>query len=427
METWVPNVFDSTIARVSENLLRAATEYPQAFRILPCGEEDPGAGWAKYHFDGTVNLWVDTSHPEAIEMYRDEFNQRKEIEMSKALTVKEKDSVRGLLASNIKAIQSVLPRHLTPERMLRIAYTTIVLNPNLARCTQISLVNGVIGASVLGLEIGGPLGLAHLVPFKNSRTKSYEATLIVDYKGLIELFYKSPVVKSVSAQPVYVNDAFSYRFGTSPHIDHAKAQGERGDLIYAYCIVFFTGGGYEMEVIDRQDAMAAKAHSKGASSPDSPWNKKADEWTMWVKTAVRRISKRIPKSPELQRALSVDSATDTDGDDTFRSVIAADFDTVTNDDNPQIEEKPPKEKPEEASPKGRKRSEPAANGEETAGNPDWTEEEAKTMRQYETLARAFPEQTQQAMDSLGFSAVTPSKAIDMMSKIDEIIALEDQA
>lgn len=418
-DTWVPNIFQTPENEMKERLLSAAVHRPQAFKILPVDQNPNDQGtWAKYGFDKSVNLWVNSSHPDAIDMYQSIFHEKKERSMTKALTVQEKQNVQSMLAQNIKAIKSVLPKHLTPERMLRVAYTTIVQSPKLGRCTQISLVNGVIGASVLGLEIGGPLGLAHLVPFKNNRTNSFEATLIVDYKGLIELMYKSPMVKNVSAQPVFERDHFEYAYGTNPFIAHNPYDdGDRGKLIYGYCIVFFQNGGFEFEVVNRKAAMEAKEHSKAKNSNDSPWNT-ADEWTMWVKTAVRRISKRVPKSPELQRAIAIDKAVD-EGKN-VSDVIEADFSTVTNSGNNNGDD------PEQSKAKS---SDSSTSNDvkkpEKESLTELSEEDRKTISNYNAAKEMFPEYHEQALKDLGIEKVNgPEDALKVIKAINQMVDQE---
>lgn len=406
--TWLPNVYAQPENELKAMLLEAAAEYPNAFRILPSDDrpEDHGT-WAPYEFDGTVSIWVNTSHHEAIDMYRNIFHQKKEKYMAKELTLQEQGTVKTLLKNNMQAIKSVLPKHLTPERMLRVAYTTIVQNPELGRCNQLSLINGVIGASVIGLEIGGPLGLAHLIPYKG------EATLIIDYKGLIELMYKSPLVKNVSAQPVYENDDFRYAYGTNPYIEHRPYDGgDRGQLIYGYCIVFFANGGYEFEVVNRQDAMAAKEHSMAKGSKYSPWNT-ADEWAMWVKTAVRKISKRIPKSPELQRALNVDTAAD-EGQD-VRDVIEADFEIKADDPAPKKEQTDQQTDIGPDPPNGENQTEPAG---------DLSPEDRKSLANLEWIRGEFSSHWRKAMNDNGLPADATALevvAAGMAKKVDQKI------
>lgn len=212
----------------------------------------------------------------------------------KDLSEKPKDSIYELLARNKVAIQSVLPKHLTPERLLRVAYTAIQRSPKLRQCTEKSLVNAILELSVLGLEIGRT---GHIVPFGK------EAVFIPDYKGYIDLAHRSDRIESFPFKPVYANDEFEYQEGTTRYIRHIPCKtGNRGALVAAYATCFFKHGGFDFEVVWRPDIDATKKVSPGAKTSDSPWNKPDQEWTMWCKTAVRRLAKRIPQSPELQKA-----------------------------------------------------------------------------------------------------------------------------
>jgi len=279
-------------------LMDKAIRFPAIFKLLPIGStkpETPGT-WVFYPFDEQLCLWINSSHPEALEYYKEHITKKKEAEMSKELTVVEKRNVLGLLKNNMKAVASVAPKHISPERLLRVAYQAIVKTPQLTTCNQLSLVNAIIEASQLGLEISGPLGQATILPFKG------EATLIVEYRGKIALAYNSGMVKTFSAHPVYANDTFSYEYGMNPNIRHIPASGERGKLIAAYASIKYLNGGEDFEVVDHAMAMRSKEKSPAKGSKFSPWNIVADEWTMWVKTAIHQLSKRIPQSPELQRA-----------------------------------------------------------------------------------------------------------------------------
>lgn len=227
--------------------------------------------------------------------------------------------VANVLKNNWKAIQNVLPKHLTPERMARIAYTSIMKNPALAQCNPVSLANAVIEASMLGLEIGGPVGLAHLVPFKG------QATLIIGYKGFMDLAYRSGIVSNFSAHPVYENDEFDFEYGINPKLRHKPTFGEKGPLKCAYAVCNYNNGGYDFEIVGQSDIDATKRKSPGSKKKDSPWNDTDIEWTMWVKTAIRRLAKRIPQSPDILRAASVDETGSFGLDQGIDHIIELDF------------------------------------------------------------------------------------------------------
>jgi recombination protein RecT len=210
------------------------------------------------------------------------------------------NQIAQLLSANMKALKSVLPKHLTPERIMRIAYIAIERVPKLAECTKASLINAILEASILGLEISTPLGQAHLIPYGR------KATLIIGYLGFVDLAFRSEKISKFSWQAVYEKDHFKYQYGTNAFIEHKPSDDlEPGALKYAYAIAEFKDGSMEFEVVNERTAMATKARSAARNKADSPWNT-GDEWTMWVKTAMRKLAKRLPMSPELQRASVLD-------------------------------------------------------------------------------------------------------------------------
>jgi recombination protein RecT len=162
----------------------------------------------------------------------------------------------------------------------------------LKKCTPISLINSVIEISILGLEVGRT---AHIIPFKD------EAVVIVDYKGMIELAHRSEKVTSTPMKAVYSEEFFEHQEGTERYIKHIPLQKDRGDLVAAYAIVNFKDGNFDFEVVYPDDIDLVKKRSPGAKKSDSPWNTD-DEPQMWCKTAMRKLAKRIPQSPELQKA-----------------------------------------------------------------------------------------------------------------------------
>ena len=287
-----------------KKLLTLCERFPQAFALGELQEVE--SDWKIYPFDNEISFHIKISHPEALAFFRETLDEEKEAIMSQALTKQENDGIKRMLAANIKAVKTVLPKHMTPERMLRISYTAISRSPSLARCTPISLLNAVIEASMLGLEVNSPLGQASMVPFYNGKTKQMEAQLIPEYKGKIELAYRSGLVKSFQAHPVFEKDKFHYSYGLTPDLYHVPTkEKDRGKLVAAYAVVNYLNGGVDFEVIEEAAAMEAKAKSASAKQDEknkttlSVWNSD-EEASMWVKTAVHRLFKRVPKSPEYQ-------------------------------------------------------------------------------------------------------------------------------
>ncbi|MFA5261524.1 MAG: hypothetical protein WC450_09875 [Candidatus Omnitrophota bacterium] len=70
-------IFDTPSYRMID-LLAKAKQLPQAFRLLPDGmEPDADGTWAKYPFDESTNLWVNTAHNEALSWFSQILNREK--------------------------------------------------------------------------------------------------------------------------------------------------------------------------------------------------------------------------------------------------------------------------------------------------------------------------------------------------------------
>lgn len=216
------------------------------------------------------------------------------------------DSVQALLVANFKAIQSCLPKHLTPERMCRIAVQSLQRNPDVLECTPESLVKAIIESSSLGLEIDSR-GLAYIVPYGNKNQNGHKnATLIFGYKGLMELAYRSGRVASIHAETVCENDIFEFELGLSPRLKHVPNLDDRGGLRAVYAVAHMKDAAPAFVVMGKADVEKVRRASKAGNS--GPWTQWAEE--MWKKTAIRRLCKYLPLSPEIQRAIALDEQAD---------------------------------------------------------------------------------------------------------------------
>ncbi|EIL2384210.1 recombinase RecT, partial [Escherichia coli] len=82
--------------------------------------------------------------------------------------VKNNDVISFINQPSMKEqLAAALPRHMTAERMIRIATTEIRKVPALGNCDTMSFVSAIVQCSQLGLEPGSALGHAYLLPFGN--------------------------------------------------------------------------------------------------------------------------------------------------------------------------------------------------------------------------------------------------------------------
>jgi len=204
-------------------------------------------------------------------------------------------------------IAKVLPKHLTPTRMVRVALTAMTKTPKLAECDQASFFSALLTLSQIGLEPDGRL--AHLIPFANNKKGITECQLIVDWKGLAQLAYRSGLVSALHADVIYSGDLFEYSCGDlathTPHFlrtDAAKPE-SAGSLIGVYALAKMKDGSRAVTVLSIAEVDGIRKRSK--SSGSGPWV--SDYLEMAKKTAFRRLSKWLPLSSEnYTAALDVD-------------------------------------------------------------------------------------------------------------------------
>jgi len=207
------------------------------------------------------------------------------------VATREPQDIKSLLLSDKmrKQFAIALPKHLTPDRFVRVALTALNKTPKLAQCTQASLFGCLMDLSQIGLEPDGRK--AHLIPYGN------KATLIIDYKGLVELVRNTGEITDIHADVVYSNDEFEYSFGTGANLIHKPALKDRGELIAAYSFVRLKDNSSSYEVMNKEEVNAIRERSKAKNS--GPWVSDFNE--MAKKTVFRRHSKWLPLSSESSR------------------------------------------------------------------------------------------------------------------------------
>lgn len=213
-----------------------------------------------------------------------------------------------------KQIALALPKHLTPTRMARIAITEIRKNPKLGDCNGLSLVGAIIEVSQLGLEPGATLGHVHLIPYGK------ECTVIIGYKGMIELARRSGQILSISARVVHENDKFEHSFGLEEKLVHTPADKDRGEITHVYSVAKLVGGGSQFEVMSVEEINKIRDMKKYRNKV---WDEHYSE--MARKTAVRRLFKYLPTSIEINRAQELDSLADEGLQQGNQQVIDATF------------------------------------------------------------------------------------------------------
>lgn len=219
-------------------------------------------------------------------------------------------------------IAKVLPKHLTPERMIRVAITATMKTPKLLQCTADSLTRCMLDCSALGLEPDGRR--AHLIPFEDKRAGTVTCTLIIDYKGLVELAMRSGLVSHLYADVVREGDLFEYSLGEiKVHVPwflrrDSEKPGEAGQDIAVYAFARMTSGASAVAVMSVDEVYSIRDNSQGwqafkkGFTKKNPWDPSdwVSEQEMKKKTALRRLCKVLPLSPEFRDAVEKDDEED---------------------------------------------------------------------------------------------------------------------
>ena len=261
-------------------------------------------------------------------------------------------NMRELVKRMGPQIAQALPKHISSERLIRVAMTAITRDPKLAECTPASFMACLLTAAQLGLEPNTPLGQGYLIPRNKKVGNEWikECTWQTGYQGLIDLAYRSGMVTGISANVVRESDFFQWEEGLAPMLVHRPSTDDdratqRIKCVYGICRIRNADPHFVVlpfSEIERR-RMMNEAEKKGYFSP---WKDHYE--AMACKTAVRAALKYCPKSAEMQRAESLESAGE--GTTTMSAVIDYRVADVLQGEGLQLDQAPedgePKQPPE---------------------------------------------------------------------------------
>ena len=219
--------------------------------------------------------------------------------MSTNLVQDKANTLKKLMASCKSEIEAALPKHVSPERMMRIALTEARKIPKLLECDQGSFLGAVIQASQLGLEPGGALQHCYLIPYGR------EVQFQVGYRGMLALAMRAESVSHVTARAVHEGDQFDWELGLNENLIH-KPCNKPGELTHVYAVVFLKNGCKMFDVMNMEEIENIRKSSKAGNN--GPWKSHFEE--MAKKTVIRRLFKYMPVSIELTTAVNLDEMAD---------------------------------------------------------------------------------------------------------------------
>lgn len=270
------------------------------------------------------------------------------------------------IMSNIAAR---LPAHLkaNAEKYSKQVLSLFTSNPDLQKCHPMTIVNSLVIASSLGLDLTPQLGQAYIIPYMRKKkvngkwVEYYEAQFQLGYKGAIDLMYRSGQIADIYGYEVREGDHFVFKKGLNRVLEHEDSNDpnrESKPITHVYMVIRLKDGGAIFDVWSYEKIVNhALQYSKGAIDKDyktgeiiygpdgRPQFSKKSPWStafvsMAKKSILMSLRSSAPLSVELMNAFAVENST-----------VRDDEITVEKDTMPAalVEDRPP-EIPEAESP-----------------------------------------------------------------------------
>jgi len=192
------------------------------------------------------------------------------------------NSIRKVMIANRERLGQAIAGLLSPDRMISIACNSIRKNPKLLDCTPASLFAAISEAGTYGWVCDGITGQASMVPFWNSRKRTFEVVLIPGYKGLRDLVRRSGEC-DVSMESVHEGDSYEYlgRFSEPKHTYSDHDDRRFRPVTHAYVVGRFRSGNLVCfswrvgECIAHRDRYSQgwrRVKDDPAKAKESPWD-----------------------------------------------------------------------------------------------------------------------------------------------------------
>ena len=216
------------------------------------------------------------------------------------------EALQRYLKPKIAHLDKWCKQDIDAASLVRFGLDAFRKSEKLRMCTSESIYLALVACAQVGLEPGGVMQHAYIIPYNNKQpdnTWRYEAAFQLGYRGAIELANRSPRIDRVGANLVYDAeiDTIEIDIGSNARVVHRPCLGDRGKIAGAYAFAKFANGAIDVEWCSLYDL--DKIQKAGANGP--AWKTWADQ--MHRKAPLKRLAKRLPLTPECARAFYRDS------------------------------------------------------------------------------------------------------------------------
>lgn len=212
---------------------------------------------------------------------------------------KPKDLMEYLQRSSA-SLKAALPKHLNPDRMLRLAVTCFSQTPALQQCSGQSILASIIVAGQLGLE-PGIAGQGYLVPYKGT------CTFVPGWQGLVGLLNNTGRATAWT-DGVFEGDHFKFAKGSAPVLEHEPGEnyGDPNALIWAYACGKVNGS--ETPIIEAWPMKRVFRHRDRYNKQGKAHYSYNQPEAYARKVVLLQVLKYLPRSVELSNALAAANA-----------------------------------------------------------------------------------------------------------------------
>lgn len=200
-------------------------------------------------------------------------------------------SMYSFFESKREMIIKGLTSNISPDKFMVTCYNLLLINPDIASCDKMSVLNAINRSAQMGLSPDPLRGEAYFIP------RSNRCTFQIGYKGLIKIAVASNAIKLIQCFAVHENEHLIMRAGEKP--DYIISRGDKGELEGFLCIVKLGTDEWDFEYMTVSEINNIRDKFKAT---DVVWSKNYNE--MAKKTVIKRLLKRIP---------NVDCYDDSDG------------------------------------------------------------------------------------------------------------------